>query len=109
MGEILLTHALLLLSGGCLGWVSQELQLMAEFPKLRRMLSGPIGSPPMHEMVASLVRPTPPTFALGCRFCEKKWLGCRRVRRSGRSGWSCRGTGIKCGPSPECSDSLGLL
>ena len=80
---------------------------MAEFPKLRRMLSGPIGSPPMHEMVASLVRPSPRvSFALGCRFCKRKWLGRRRVRRSGRSGWSCRGTGRKCGPSPECSDSL---
>ena len=40
---------------------------MAEFPKLRRMLSGPIGSPPMREMVASLVRPTQPTRHLCSR------------------------------------------
>ena len=59
---------------------------MAEFPKLRRMLSGPIGSPPMHEMVASLVRPTPPTFALGCRFCEKEMVGVQ-ASAAERSEW----------------------
>ena len=60
---------------------------MAEFPKLRRMLSGPIGSPPMHEMVASLVRPNPRvTFALGCRFCKRKWLG-SQASAAERSEW----------------------